>query len=150
MTANENWCKYLFIFICKGIQHRSDERTKINQFSLPPPRKPNPFPSPPPAHHPRYFSYIISQLNLDFTFINRRGATRWRVCTWYLNWKVWTRSTVQGLKMRMCVVGDRVKNWYFSLKDSEGGGISEIQIQKKKKQKKNKKNRAFRNKAIRK
>ena len=35
--------------------------------------------------------------------------------------------------MRMCVVGDRVKNWYFSLKDSEGGGISEIQIQKKKK-----------------
>ena len=34
--------------------------------------------------------------------------------------------------MRMCVVGDRVKNWYFSLKDSEGGGISEIQIQKKK------------------
>ena len=51
--------------------------------------------------------------------------------------------------MRMCVVGDRVKNWYFSLKDSEGGGISEIQIQKKKK-KKQQKNRAFRNKAIRK
>ena len=24
------------------------------------------------------------------------------------------------------------KNWYFSLKDSEGGGISEIKIQKKK------------------
>ena len=33
--------------------------------------------------------------------------------------------------MRMCVVGDRVKNWYFSLKDSEGEGISEIQIKKK-------------------
>ena len=33
--------------------------------------------------------------------------------------------------MRMFVVGDRVKNCYFSLKDSEGGGISEIQIQKK-------------------
>ena len=32
----------------------------------------------------------------------------------------------------MCVVGGRVKNWYFSLKDSEGGGISEIKIQKKK------------------
>ena len=31
----------------------------------------------------------------------------------------------------MCVVGGRVKNWYFSLKDSEGGGISEIKIQKK-------------------
>ena len=30
----------------------------------------------------------------------------------------------------------RVKNWYFSLKDSEGGGISEIKIQKKKKKKK--------------
>ena len=27
--------------------------------------------------------------------------------------------------------GGRVKNWYFSLKDSEGGGISEIIIQKK-------------------
>ena len=38
----------------------------------------------------------------------------------------------------------RVKNWYFSFKDSEGGGISEIKI------KKNKNNRAFRNKAIRK
>ena len=24
-----------------------------------------------------------------------------------------------------------MKNWYFSLKDSEGGGISEIKIQKK-------------------
>ena len=35
----------------------------------------------------------------------------------------------------MCVVGGRVKNWYFSLKDSEGGGISEIKIQKKKKKK---------------
>ena len=34
----------------------------------------------------------------------------------------------------MCVVGGRVKNWYFSLKDSEGGGISEIKIQKKKKE----------------
>ena len=33
----------------------------------------------------------------------------------------------------MCVVGGRVKNWYFSLKDSEEGGISEIKIQKKKK-----------------
>ena len=42
-----------------------------------------------------------------------------------------------------CVSWGRVKNWYFSLKDSEGGGISEIKIQKKK-------NRAFRNKAIRK
>ena len=39
----------------------------------------------------------------------------------------------------MCVVGGRVKNWYFSLKDSEGGGISEIKIQKKKKKKKKKK-----------
>ena len=29
--------------------------------------------------------------------------------------------------------GGRVKNWYFSLKDSEGGGISEIKIQKKEK-----------------
>ena len=28
--------------------------------------------------------------------------------------------------------GGRVKNWYFSLKDSEGGGISEIKILKKK------------------
>ena len=26
-----------------------------------------------------------------------------------------------------------MKNWYFSLKDTEGGGISEIKIQKKKK-----------------
>ena len=32
--------------------------------------------------------------------------------------------------------GGRVKNWYFSLKDSEGGGISEIKIQKKNKKKK--------------
>ena len=53
------------------------------------------------------------------------------------------RSTAQGLKMRVCmcvrvcVVGGRVKNWYFSLKDSEGGGISEIKIQNKKKNKKN-------------
>ena len=29
--------------------------------------------------------------------------------------------------------GGRVKNWYFSLKDSEGGGISEIKILKQKK-----------------
>ena len=52
--------------------------------------------------------------------------------------------------MRVCVLwggggggggGGRVKNWYFSLNDSEGGGISEIKIQK---------DRAFRNKAIRK
>ena len=28
-----------------------------------------------------------------------------------------------------------MKNWYFSLKDSEGEGISEIQIQKKKQKK---------------
>ena len=43
-----------------------------------------------------------------------------------------------------------VKKWYFSLKDSEGGGISEIKIQKKKqKKKKQKKNGAFRNKAFR-
>ena len=42
--------------------------------------------------------------------------------------------------------GGRVKNWYFSLKDSEGGGISEIITYRKKK----KRNRAFRNKAIRK
>ena len=43
----------------------------------------------------------------------------------------------------VCVVGGggRVKNWYFSLNDSEGGGISEIKIQK---------DRAFRDKAIRK
>ena len=39
--------------------------------------------------------------------------------------------------------GGRVKNWYFSFKDSEGGGISEIKVKKKN-------NRAFRNKAIRK
>ena len=51
------------------------------------------------------------------------------------------RSTAQGLKMRVCMCvrvcvvggGGRVKNWYFSLKDSEGGGISEIKIQNKKK-----------------
>ena len=47
--------------------------------------------------------------------------------------------------MRVCVCrgrgGGRVKNWYFSLNDSEVGGISEIKIQK---------DRAFRNKAIRK
>ena len=41
-----------------------------------------------------------------------------------------------GLENGVCVVGVRVKNWYFSLKDSEGGGISEIKIQKKKKKKK--------------
>ena len=35
-----------------------------------------------------------------------------------------------------------MKNWYFSLKDSEGGCISEIKIQKKK-------TRAFRIKAFR-
>ena len=28
-----------------------------------------------------------------------------------------------------------MKNWYFSLKDSEGGGISEIKIQNKKQKK---------------
>ena len=43
--------------------------------------------------------------------------------------------------------GGHVKKWYFSLKDSEGGGISEIKIQKKNQKKKT---RAFRNKAIRK
>ena len=38
----------------------------------------------------------------------------------------------------VCVCrGGHVKNWYFSLKDSKGGGISEIKIQNtKKKQKK--------------
>ena len=47
------------------------------------------------------------------------------------------RRTAQGLKMCMCRgVGGRVKNWYFSLKESEGGGISEIKIQKKKTKKK--------------
>ena len=37
--------------------------------------------------------------------------------------------------MRVCVCvchggggGGRVKNWYFSLNDSEGGGISEIKV----------------------
>ena len=78
---------------------------KLISFLSPPPPPPpaiNPTPSPSPRPPSQYFSYIISQLNLDFTFINRRGATRWRVCTWYLNWKVWTRSTVQGLKMRVC------------------------------------------------
>ena len=40
------------IFIFKGIQHRSDERTKINQFSPPTPRKPNAFPLPPPPTIP--------------------------------------------------------------------------------------------------
>ena len=36
--------------------------------------------------------------------------------------------------------GGHVKNWYFSLKDSEGGGISEIKkIKKKQKNKKKKK-----------
>ena len=45
-----------------------------------------------------------------------------------------------------CVLWEgRVKNWYFSLKNSDGGGISEIKIQKNKTKK-----RAFRNKAIRK
>ena len=46
------------------------------------------------------------------------------------------RSSAQGLKMRVYVSGGGgvVKNWYFSLKDSEGGCISEIKIQKKKKQ----------------
>ena len=43
------------------------------------------------------------------------------------------RSTAQGLKMHACVSmtwgGGHVKNWYFSPKDSEGGGISEIKIQ---------------------
>ena len=54
---------------------------------------------------------------------------------------------VLKLKVKMPVCrGGRVKNWYFSLKDSEGGGISEIKIPKKKQ----KKNRAFRNRAIRK
>ena len=51
--------------------------------------------------------------------------------------------------MRVCVCvcvvggggGGRVKNWYFSLNDSEAGGISEVKIQK---------DIAFRNKAIRK
>ena len=28
-------------------------------------------------------------------------------------------------------MGGRVKNWYFSFKDSEGGGISEIKKKKK-------------------
>ena len=49
-----------------------------------------------------------------------------------------------GLENACVSWGGRVKNWYFSLKDSEGGGISEIKIQKKKKK------RAFRNKAVRK
>ena len=31
-----------------------------------------------------------------------------------------------------CEGGGHVKKWYFSLKDSEEGGISEIKIQKKK------------------
>ena len=35
--------------------------------------------------------------------------------------------------------GGRVKKWYFSLKDSEGGGISEIKIQNTKKKNKKKK-----------
>ena len=38
-----------------------------------------------------------------------------------------------------------VKNWYFSLKDSEGGVSQRLKYKKK-----TKKNRAFRNKAIRK
>ena len=40
----------------------------------------------------------------------------------------------ENARARVCVCvcrGGRVKNWYFSLKDSEGGGISEIKIQKK-------------------
>ena len=49
--------------------------------------------------------------------------------------------------MCVCVsLGGRVKNWYLSLKDSEGG-VSQRLKYKKKKQKKKK--RAFRNKAIR-
>ena len=56
----------------------------------------------------------------------------------------------ENARMFVCVVGSRVKNWYFSLKDSEGGGISEIKIQKNNNNKKKQKNRAFRNKAIRK
>ena len=45
----------------------------------------------------------------------------------------------ENARARVCVVGSRVKNWYFSLKDSEGGGISEIKIQKKNNNKKKKK-----------
>ena len=58
------------------------------------------------------------------------------------------RSTAQGLKIAcVCVTwgGGHVKNWYISHKDSEGGGISEIKIQNRKK----KENGAFRNKAFR-
>ena len=58
----------------------SIHQTSALKLISPPPQT-QPLPRHHPAHHPRYFSYIISQLNLDFTFINRRGATRWRVCT---------------------------------------------------------------------
>ena len=94
-------------------EYSIDQTSALKLISfLPLPPQTQPLPPPlPPAHHPRYFSYTISQLNLDFTFINRRGATS--VASVY--WKVWTRSTVQGLKIRVCR-GGRVKNWYFTTK----------------------------------
>ena len=33
--------------------------------------------------------------------------------------------------MRVCAVGGRVKNWYFSLKDSEGGVSQRLKYKKK-------------------
>ena len=38
-----------------------------------------------------------------------------------------------------------MKNWYFSLKDSEGGGVSEIKIQKKNKKTEHSEIKQFRN-----
>ena len=112
-------------------EYSSDQTSALKLISFPlprlppPPRKPNPFPlTPPPAHHPRYFSYIILQLNLDFTFINRRGATRWRVCTWYLN----SGRYEPAVLYRVCT--GSCENWYISLKDSE------YKIQKKTNKKK--------------
>ena len=110
-------------------EYSSDQTSALKLINPPPPGPANPTPSPslPPAHHPRYFSYIISQLNLDFTFINRRGATRWRVCTWYLN----SGRYEPAVLYRVCT--GSCENWYFSLKDSD------YKIQKNEKKKKKKK-----------
>ena len=66
---------------------------------------------------------------------------------------------LEGINLQYCTGfenacvcrGGSCEKLYFSLKDSEVGGVSEIKIQKKQKTKKKhthtKKNRAFRNKA---
>ena len=68
---------------------------------------------------------------------------------------------LEGINLQYCTGfenacvcrGGSCEKLYFSLKDSEGGGVSEIKMQKKKKKNTKKKththtkNRAFRNKA---